>query len=658
MTEKRFALLIANWEFPKADHLSGLIGPEQDLVDLKRLLDSPDIGGFQKVETISNGTKDAIQLKISEFIAGKDANDLMLIYYSGHGVQNRYNKLYLAAFDTATAYLSATAIRAEFIVDEVKEHNSRRVVIILDCCFSGAAEGTIFKGVSDLGLEGYGCVFLTSSNSYQKSIDAGKVISGIPHSLFTHFLIDGLETGLGGSSKKWITVDDLYTYASQQVKKIPKPQRLEQDPQKFGTQEGQPLIIARNPAPIHLQLPTNVMKLLEPENEVEVRLLGIKLLSEFVRKKDRDYTESASEKIIELTTDGDPKVAYTARKALKSPGDFFRTFTHWMVNRRGLVIMGLFIIFLTYLGFVYAQKPFFTFAVDKLPQQVSTATKQIRSSTRTPDFAHTQEMGNIETLSAGSARSLTPIALEVSTDTPIKTPTGTPDMGYIKTLVSDVTNSPSQVSNEYDMVSIIGGTVSYPDDITQKLAIKNVNDFLINKNEVSYQEFQQFVRDSGYKTEAEKAGFGTVWSSTGKGNANTALEYSIMQWTLVNGASWLNPQGSDNSDQLVETRPISQVSWNDAKAYCEWKKERLVTVAEWHIAENTINHASPFFLNTDKYGCYDKYRFGEWVSDGGSGNSKLVVGQVMNCSYSLYPSLWVQSRSSDHITFRCAADAK
>jgi len=99
--------------------------------------------------------------------------------------------------------------------------------------------------------------------------------------------------------------------------------------------------------------------------------------------------------------------------------------------------------------------------------------------------------------------------------------------------------------------------------------------FYFGKNEVTVGQFRRFVRDSGYKTEAEKDGEGG-W---GYNAATGKCEGRRFQY------HWQNP-GFPQADD----HPVLDVTWNDAIAFCAWlsrkegKTYRLPTEAEWEYA--------------------------------------------------------------------------
>jgi len=88
---------------------------------------------------------------------------------------------------------------------------------------------------------------------------------------------------------------------------------------------------------------------------------------------------------------------------------------------------------------------------------------------------------------------------------------------------------------------------------------------------VTYADFQQFVEETGYITDAEKFG----WS---------IVQIDVFNYYKVNGANWRKPDGqhSPKSEKL----PVTQVSHHDAMAYCEWSGTRLPTYDEyWRLID-------------------------------------------------------------------------
>jgi len=97
-----------------------------------------------------------------------------------------------------------------------------------------------------------------------------------------------------------------------------------------------------------------------------------------------------------------------------------------------------------------------------------------------------------------------------------------------------------------------------------------LNAFWIDRTEVTNTMFAQFVAETGYRTSAEKEGWGRPWTDNG--------------WQKVDGADWQHPHGPDTSIAGLDDHPVILVSWYDAKAYCEWAGRRLPTEAQWEKA--------------------------------------------------------------------------
>jgi len=132
-----------------------------------------------------------------------------------------------------------------------------------------------------------------------------------------------------------------------------------------------------------------------------------------------------------------------------------------------------------------------------------------------------------------------------------------------------------EITHEKDnsiMIYIPAGEFTMGSDIysfEQPIQQISLDAYLIDKYLVTNRQFKQFVDETGYQTDAEKNGSGEVW--TGK------------RWRNDQGAIWKMPDGS-TSIEGKEDYPVSQISHNDAIAYCEWAGKELPTEAQWEMA--------------------------------------------------------------------------
>ena len=142
--EVRRALIVANDTYEDPG-LRQLRAPAADARALARVLGDPMIGGFD-VTSVVNRPAHEVNLAVEDFFADRRPDDLLLVHFSCHGVKDEGGDLYFAMTDTRMRRLGATGVSAEFVNRRMARSRSRRVVLLLDCCYAGAFERGMVRG--------------------------------------------------------------------------------------------------------------------------------------------------------------------------------------------------------------------------------------------------------------------------------------------------------------------------------------------------------------------------------------------------------------------------------------------------------------------------------------------------------------------------------
>src|SRR3970282_1656452 len=100
----RLALIIANTEYTDPG-LAQLTAPGRDAEDFARVLKDQDIGAFDDVKVIVNESSASVIEAIDEFFDQKKPDDMLVLYFSGHGIKDEIGSLYLAFKNTIRSRL-------------------------------------------------------------------------------------------------------------------------------------------------------------------------------------------------------------------------------------------------------------------------------------------------------------------------------------------------------------------------------------------------------------------------------------------------------------------------------------------------------------------------------------------------------------------------
>jgi sulfatase modifying factor 1 len=171
----------------------------------------------------------------------------------------------------------------------------------------------------------------------------------------------------------------------------------------------------------------------------------------------------------------------------------------------------------------------------------------------------------------------------------------------------------------------MGGTINADEQPVHEVV---VNNFSMCAHEVTVGEFRQFIKNSGYKTDADKKGLSYVFDG---------------KFHTKEGVNWeCSPHGTLRQPNQ-HRYPVVHVSWNDAVAYCRWlsakthKSFRLPTEAEWEYAARGGSVQKPY-----TYSGGDSLGLVAWYEDNSNWTDHPVQKKLTNSLgiYDMSGNVW------------------
>lgn len=317
----RFALIVAS-DTHSDSKLSQLRAPAADADELSRVLRDPDIGGFDVAVSL-NEPEHVVRRRLSTFFDARSADDLLVLHLSCHGVKDEDGRLYFATSDTEVSHLEATSIPADYVNRQMSRCRSRRIVLLLDCCYSGAfARGMIGRGGDRVDLrerfEGHGRIVLTASSAMEYSFEGDQTAGEGRPSVFTSAVVHGLATGEADRDRDgFVSVDELYDFAYERVRTATPSQT----PGKWVFDVQGDFYLARNPVGVPEVVPGLPAELgaaiVSPF--ARVRRGAVEELAGLLGNPDGKLAAAARSALVELTSDDSQDVSRAARRYVEEP---------------------------------------------------------------------------------------------------------------------------------------------------------------------------------------------------------------------------------------------------------------------------------------------------------------------------------------------------
>ncbi len=237
--DERWAVIVGIGDYSSAD-IPDLEFAPADAKAVHDFLTSPEAGPFEEDHVLfledGEATGAAMREALFVFLQQADWNDLVVIYFAGHGAPDpsRPDNLYLLPSDADLNALASTGFPMWDVKTALRRQiSAERVIVIADACHSAgaleglASENPIAGGFSQLFTPSRRLT-MTAANTNEFSLEDARWGG---HGVFTHFLLEGLEGAGDLDGNGIITFSEVFDYVQNNVRQATENR---QNPQKAG----------------------------------------------------------------------------------------------------------------------------------------------------------------------------------------------------------------------------------------------------------------------------------------------------------------------------------------------------------------------------------------------------------------------------------------
>ena len=196
-----------------ADHrINELAGATKDATALWALFKDSIDGIVDRRLLDEKATVTSFRQALDDSLGAATAKDSVFVFFAGHGTPTHE----LVPYDANINAIGETTIPMAELSHRLKATAARASVVMLDCCFSGAAPARVLEGLpvaragvglaaTDLG--GHGRVVLAAAKDNEEALERGQ------HGLFTAAILQALKAGVD-----WLDIGELMAEVTKQVR--------------------------------------------------------------------------------------------------------------------------------------------------------------------------------------------------------------------------------------------------------------------------------------------------------------------------------------------------------------------------------------------------------------------------------------------------------
>lgn len=200
------------------NHMPVLRYTDDDAYRIHSFLKSPEGGAIpdEQMEILIDdaATYDNIKTTMERIYSQAGPNDMVLLYFSGHGLKGSFLPIDFDGFNNKLLHEEITAI--------FKNSRAKYKLCIADACHSGSllamrsgsAQSIITSYYEKLAQAEPGTALLLSSKSEETSLES----SGLRQGVFSHFLIRGLKGEADGDQDNVVSVQELFNFVYENVR--------------------------------------------------------------------------------------------------------------------------------------------------------------------------------------------------------------------------------------------------------------------------------------------------------------------------------------------------------------------------------------------------------------------------------------------------------